>query len=325
MNTPHTLRLGAHVSAAGGLVHAIARIRSLDGTAAQVFTRNQRTWRHKPLTREETEAFRVARAAWGPWPVFAHAAYLINLASPKPDVRVNSVAALAREVTRCAVLGLEGVVLHPGSPGMSGAAEDGTVAAASEIVARGLDEALAQAEAWLAGGEGHADVAELRPGVTVDSLSILLENTAGAGAALGSRFEELGVIISASRRRERLAVCLDTCHAFAAGYDMRDVAAVAATVSALEEGLASVGGLDRLALAHLNDSREGLGEHKDRHAAIGAGAIVAAGFAAVLANPALRRVPMVIETPKAEKQGAKPESPDLLDMENLETLRRLAA
>ncbi|MFW5734441.1 MAG: deoxyribonuclease IV [Oceanidesulfovibrio sp.] len=288
--------LGAHMSVAGGLHKAFERIREVDGTALQIFTRNQRTWRDAPMDDAEVALFRAAWSAWGEFPVASHAAYLINLASTKPEVVEKSTASLGREIHRCARLGVPYVVLHPGAPQEAGA-EAGMAA-----VARGLDAAFAFAARDLeTGGEAaHADP------------MVLLEITAGQGSALGATFAELAAIISSADNRARLGICLDTCHAFATGYDV-------ATPSGLErmvEDMDAAGLSERLGFIHLNDSKSPLGSRKDRHAHIGEGEIGLEGFAGVINHSLLRAVPMVIETPKGENLE--------FDHKNLGILRELA-
>lgn len=277
--------LGAHESVAGGLHKAFERIASVDGQALQIFTRNQRQWDAKPIEPDEAEAFKAAWEEWGHPHVVSHAGYLINLASPKADVVTKSRAALRAELERCAALGIGAVVLHPGSHGGQGA--DKGIAA----VAQGLDETLA----------------------AVNGVDILLENTAGQGTGLGISFAELARILGSCRHPERLGICLDTCHAFAAGYGLDSQNGADAMWQEFEHEL----GLDKLRLMHLNDSKGELGAHKDRHEHIGQGRIGTAGFKRLLRDKRLAQLPMVLETHK--------DGPDKLDLDrkNLRTLRGL--
>ncbi|EPR39994.1 endonuclease 4 [Desulfovibrio sp. X2] len=286
--------LGAHMPTAGGLHLAFSHIEAVHGEAMQLFTRNQRQWSAAPISDEEATAF---AAAWATWPfphVFSHASYLINLASPDDALWQRSINALAAELSRCARLGIAWTVLHPGAHVGSG------TEAGIARVAAGLDAALKTADEESGGKTA-------KPGV-------LLENTAGQGTTLGADPEELAAILAASRfgaDDARLAVCWDTCHGFAAGHDLRTSEAWAATSERIEAAF----GLSRLRLVHLNDSMQGLGEHKDRHQHIGEGEIGRAGFAQILNDPRLTALPMCLETPK-EKNLRQ-------DRENLRVLRSL--
>jgi deoxyribonuclease-4 len=282
------LLLGAHMPVSGGLPRAVERIRSLQGTALQIFTRNQRQWREPELTDQAVRDFAAARKAWGGYPVLVHDGYLPNLASPDPKLRQRSIQSVAAELRRCARLDVPWLVTHPGSY------KAGSRAEGAARYAKGLDSVLEESEN--------------------ETVTILLENTAGQGTNLGASFGELAEILAASRHPHRLGLCLDTCHAFAAGYDLRSPGALEATLAELDAAL----GLDRLQALHLNDSKHPLGSRKDRHEHIGEGFVGQAGFAAILAHPRLAGLPMVIETPKGG--GA-----DLLepDRRNLERLRRL--
>jgi len=282
MKTPSFIRkIGAHESVEGGLHTAFERIGRVGGTALQIFTRNQRQWAAAPVSDEEADLFASAWKRWGPHPVASHASYLINLASADQALRERSVTALAEELSRCARLGIPWVVLHPGSAGS--AARDEALARA----AASLDEALARA-------------GELGP-------TILLENTAGQGSGLGAELEELTAIAALSNRPGRIGFCLDTCHAFAAGYDVR-------SREGLDRALARLD-VASLALVHVNDSKGGLGSRLDRHEHIGQGAIGREGFAAIVNHPRLAGLPMILETHK-EKDLA-------LDLVNLAALRSL--
>lgn len=279
--------LGSHMSIAGGLDKAVARIRSVDGTALQIFSRNQRQWKIPPLTNEAVDAFRKAVDQWGGYPVAVHDSYLINMASPDTDKRQRAVATFAEEIRRCARLGVGLLVTHPGSH-LGAGAEQGL---ATYVAA--LDRAIADADC---------------PTVTV-----LLETTAGQGTNLGSTFEELGQIISGSSFKEQLGVCLDTCHAFAAGYGFAPEDDYRRTMDALELSV----GIDRVGLLHLNDSKTPKGARKDRHEHIGKGEIGLEGFSNLVNDPRFSGVPMVLETDKDEKTLEE-------DRQNMATLRALA-
>ena len=281
--------LGAHQSIAGGLHRAFDRIRAVGGESLQIFTANQRQWRVKPPTAEDIRLFAEKWQACGQMPVASHGSYLINLAAADPVAAAKSIAAFADELGRCLQLGLGFVVLHPGSHLGAG------VEAGLEAVARNLDQALEQA------------------GVPATGLKVLLETTAGMGTALGSRFAELGWLLGRSRYAHNLGVCIDTCHIFAAGYDLRDPAAYERTMDELEREV----GLARVHFVHLNDSKKGLGSRVDRHEHIGRGEIGDEGFRLLLNDPRFARHPMTLETPKGDDLAE--------DRDNLARLRGLLA
>lgn len=259
--------LGAHVPTAGGLHHAPAHGRAIDATAIQVFTRNQRQWAAKPLAAEEVAAFRAALAASGVRAVMAHASYLINLASPDPTVLARGREALRAEVERCGALGIPYAVFHPGAH--LGAGEEAGVRA----VAGSLD-----------------DVLQASPRSTVLAL---VEITAGQGSCVGHRFEHLAEVLTRVRSPERVGICLDTCHLFAAGYDIATPRGYERTIAEFDR----VVGLRHLRAMHLNDSRRERGSRVDRHAPIGEGHLGLATFRRLLADERLAEVPKVLETP----------------------------
>ncbi len=279
------LPVGAHHSIAGGMPEAVRRAVETGCRVLQVFVKNSNRWDGRAIGEEEAVAFREAAREARLLSVVAHSSYLINAASGDAPLREKSVRALADELLRCARLGIPALVLHPGSRGES------TVAGGIARVAATLDEAFGRAES---------------------GTRVLLETAAGQGASVGSRFEELRDILAASRHPERLGVCLDTCHVFAAGYDLRTPAAFAATLAAFDRTI----GLDRLEAIHVNDSRKELGCRVDRHAHIGEGAIGKSGFRHLMTEPKLAAVPKFLETPKDEKLD--------FDRRNLARLRRLA-
>jgi deoxyribonuclease-4 len=274
------------MSAAGGPHRAVERIRAVGGRALQLFTRNQRRWDAQPMSPAEARAFAEERARWGPYPVAAHASYLINLASPDPEVAERSAKALAAELERDLALDVPWLVLHPGAHLGAG------VGQGLDRVAANLDRVLAQ----------------------VDGTMVLLETTAGQGTTLGARFEELAGIVARCAFPRRLGVCLDTAHMLAAGYPIRDREGYGRTMAHLEETI----GLERVMLFHLNDSKAGEGSRRDRHEHIGQGELGLEPFRLLLADGRFRSVPMVLETPKGGKDGLA------LDRKNLALLRRLA-
>ena len=273
--------LGAHQSIAGGLHRAFDRILAVGGESLQIFTANQRQWRVKPPAAEEIRLFAEKWQACGQMPVASHGSYLINLAAADPVAAAKSIAAFADELGRCLQLGLGFVVLHPGSHLGAG------VEAGLEAVARNLDQALEQA------------------GVPATGLKVLLETTAGMGTALGSRFAELGWLLGRSRFPHNLGVCIDTCHIFASGYDLRDAAAYERTMDELEREV----GLARVHFVHLNDSKKWLASRVDRHEHIGRGEIGDEGFRLLLNDPRFARHPMTLETPKGDDLAEDRENP----------------
>ena len=277
--------LGAHVSVAGGLAQGPARGRELGCGAIQIFLKNQRQWAAPPLDRRTVREFRAARRRAGIPHAFAHGSYLVNLATPVPGAWRQAVDTFTDELQRAEALGLACLVVHPGSH-MGAGRETGL-----DAVARAVDEALAQTPR-----------ARVR---------VALENTAGGGNALGGTFEDLAGIIGRVRRSERVGVCLDTCHLFVAGYDIRTAAGYAAAM----ERCALTVGLGRVLAFHLNDASAPLGSALDRHEHIGRGRLGLRPFRLLLNDARFARAPKVLETPK------DPEP--LADLKNLATLRRL--
>jgi deoxyribonuclease-4 len=277
--------LGAHQSIAGGLHRALERAQSLGCEAVRIFTRSARQWASRPLGEDDVRAFAAARAETGIGAVLAHDSYLFNLAAPDEALRRRSVRELIAELERCERLRIGWLVVHPGAH--CGAGEDAGLRAA----ARSLDEVLGACAGFTA--------------------TIALENTAGQGTQIGWRFEQLARLCAATRRGHRLRVCLDTEHAFAAGYDLRTAAGYAATVGSLAETV----GIDRVAAFHLNDAKCDLGGRLDRHEHIGAGRLGVRAFRRLLRDSRFHGLPMCIETPKG---------PDLTeDRRNLDLLRSL--
>ncbi len=276
--------LGAHESVSKGLHYAFERINKVGGESLQIFTRNQRQWRPKPLTEEEIDSYLESWQQCHKMIVASHASYLVNLASGKPELRKKSIETFVEELRRCHQLSIPYVVLHPGSH-----TGDGVEVGLDRFVGA-LDEAIDQAES--------------------DAM-ILVETTAGQGTGLGSSFHELGSIRDRSRFQDKIGVCLDTCHIFAAGYDIRSVEAYQMTMQEFDREI----GLAHLHFFHLNDSKKDLGSRVDRHEHIGQGCIGLTGFTHLLNDPRFQNHPMTLETPKGD---------DLLeDTENLRTLRNL--
>lgn len=284
-----TLLLGAHMSIAGGVSKAVERAAAYDMTALQIFTRTARGWEAPPLTDEEADRFAARLAASTVRAVVAHASYLLNPASPDAALRRKSERGLADELTRCERLGVPWLILHPGSHRGTGAAEGARRAGRS--LRRVLD-----------------DTAGYRAG-------ILVENCAGQGDTIGDTFREVGEILGHAGDGDRLGACLDTCHAFATGYDLRDDAGWARARRELSREV----GLRRVRAVHVNDSKRPLGSRVDRHEGIGLGEMGLAPFRRLLADPTLARRPLILETPKSDRDGED------LDARNLRVLRGFSA
>ncbi|MFT4037528.1 MAG: deoxyribonuclease IV [Thermomicrobiales bacterium] len=281
--------LGAHMSIEKSHALAIDRAAAFDMTALQIFTKNASRWVAKPIDPAAAETFREKRAASNLGFVVAHDSYLINMASPDDALWEKSLAAFGDELARCQQLGVPYLVTHPGAH--MGTGVDTGVAR----VAEGMNRLFA----------------EEPENPTV----VLLETTAGQGTTLGRSFEELAGIIDQVEDKDRVAVCFDTCHVFAAGYDLRTPETYQETMRQFDEII----GLDRLVTFHLNDSKKGLGLRTDRHAHIGEGEIGLEGFRLLLTDPRFADTPGVLETPKDEDQE------ELGDTRNMRTLRELAA
>ena len=269
--------IGAHVSQAGGLVHAVERGVERGCESIQIFNQSPRMWRPSAYRDEDVAAFREAMAASPIDAVLIHAVYLLNVASEDPDIRSKSLASLTHSLRVGQAIGASAVILHPGS------AKQGDVGEAIARAGAAIGEALAESE----GCELH------------------LENTAGAGGTLGRSFEELAQLIEAasagvsSRQAQRLGVCLDSCHLLASGYDIRSVKGMASMLRQATRLL----GRGRVRSLHLNDSQTPLGSNRDRHANIGRGELGEEGCMAFLSAPGLQRLPCVLETPGEKRSG----------------------
>ncbi|HET6749300.1 MAG TPA: deoxyribonuclease IV [Actinomycetes bacterium] len=260
------MRVGAHVSVAGGLHQAVGNARAVGCESLQVFVSNARGWAPPPVDPAGDERFRADLAEAGLGPLFVHAPYLVNFASASPVTRERSCQVVAATLAKAASIGAAGVVVHAGQALASGRAAG--LAATREALLP-----LADAAAGLAGPD------------------LVLELTAGTRGALAARFEEMAELLAACGHHPRLKVCMDTCHAQAAGYDLGDPTGA---VKALDELFATLGG--RVVLVHANDSRDPVGAGRDRHCPIGAGTIGDQGFAAILAHPGLATLPVITET-----------------------------
>jgi deoxyribonuclease-4 len=288
------MRLGAQMSAAGGLYKAFARGDEAGCDSMLVFTKSNRQWNAKPITAEDIEKYREAAKEYAHiHPVAVHASYLINIASPDEGLWEKSYQALKDEVERAAAFDIPLLTFHPGSF-MSSDEQAGM-----DNIARGLRRLLAEA-------------AESCPNVTV-----CVETMAGQGTNIGRSFEQLAYILSGVSENERLGVCFDTCHVFAAGYDIRTPEAYAETMDAFDKTI----GLDKIKCFHLNDSKHELGSNRDRHEHIGQGHIGKSGFANFVNDSRWADHPAHLETPKTEEDEDGNEIE--MDPVNLKTLRDL--
>jgi deoxyribonuclease-4 len=277
--------LGAHMSIGGGAHMSIQRARSINCTAMQIFVKNNMQWFARPLEKVEIAAFLNHAQRGELLSIFAHANYLINLAATNPQFHANSLRALSEELLRAHQLELPFLVLHPGAH--LGAGEE-----------TGLEKIVASID------RVFAKIPKIKT-------RIALETTAGQGSCLGHRFEHIAHIIENVRQPERLCVCLDTAHIFAAGYDIGNEASTRKTFREFNRVI----GLDRLAALHLNESKTARGSRVDRHEHIGKGQIGLDAFRFIMRDRRFRKIPKVLETPK-EKNLAE-------DVANLKTLRDL--
>ena len=287
----NALLVGAHMSIAGGTHLALERGRDAGCRAVQMFLKNSNQWDAKPLTDADRELFMERRQRCGIIAVIAHGSYLINLASPDEALRQKSLDAFVEEMSRAQFLGIPHLVLHPGAH--KGAGIDAGVTRTVESLNRAFDRSFSGSNA-------------AAPAVTV-----LLETMAGQGSILGSRFEELADILEQVDARDRVGVCFDTAHVFAAGYDLRTRETYEATMSEFDRLI----GIERIRVIHLNDSRRELGGRVDRHHHIGEGRIGTDAFSFIVNDPRFAAIPKILETPK----GTNGEE----DPRNLATLRSL--
>lgn len=269
----------------GGLHTGLITGKAIGCTAVQLFTANPRQWQSAPLAEDAVRAFRETQEATDLCFICAHASYLINLAATDEALR-RSRDTFRAELERARQLAIPWVVVHPGA--YAGRREEDAIACLVESLRQILEETDAQR----------------------CPVGIALETTAGQGSALGWRFEQIGAVLQALGEHPRLGVCMDTCHIFAAGYDLRDAAGYAATMAAFDAHV----GIARLKVIHANDSKKPLGSRVDRHAHIGEGEIGAQGFVPLLQDTRLADIPILLETPEARKMHAV----------NLQRLRRLA-
>lgn len=277
-----TRRIGAHVSISGGVEKAVERQEEAQGNCGQIFAGSPRTWKVSEYEEEKGEEFQELRDGEDQNPYVIHSTYLVNLATPKDDLFEKSLTCLQSELDAANNLGVEYVVFHPGAHTGSGR-ENGI-----ERIAEGIDE---------------LDIPE--------NVTLLLENTAGKGTTLGKSMGELREMIKkAETDEENIGVCIDTCHAHAAGYDLVNEEGFQDFLQEIEEDL----GLDKVEVLHLNDSKDGKGSEKDNHEHIGEGNIGEEGFRNVINSEKLIEKPMVLETPVGDEKGYR---------ENIEKLRSL--
>jgi deoxyribonuclease-4 len=281
--------LGCHLSISGGLERVFEQAEALRINALQIFSHNARSWRMEELAPAQAERFRARWRRSNVKYIVIHTVYLINLASPQEELYRRSIEAVVAELERAATLGIPQVNMHIGAH-----------------VGMGLEWGLQRARA------GLKEILERTKGLGV---KLLLENTAGEGTVLGSRFAELAYLLEGGG--ESLGVCFDTCHGFAAGYDIATGAGLEETLKELELHL----GRERLSLIHLNDSQYKRGSHRDRHEHIGEGKIGPAGFANIVNHPKLRDLPFILETPKLPQEKERLDSD--ADGMNLERIRQL--
>ncbi len=263
--------IGAHVSIAGGIENAPLRAGEIGANAFAMFTKNQRQWKGPALEQSSIEAFKKNCAAGGfsPEHILPHDSYLINLGSPEPDKLERSRRAFIDEMQRTESLGLTKLNFHPGSH-LKVIDEEQCLETIADSVNRALD--------------------------ATENVTAVLENTAGQGSNLGHTFDQLAFIINRIQDKSRIGVCLDTCHLFAAGYDIRSEQAVSDTFALFDASI----GLEYLAGMHLNDAKLDLKSRRDRHESIGKGKIGLDGFAAVIRYPATADIPLILETPEPE-------------------------
>ncbi|WP_319559917.1 deoxyribonuclease IV [Marispirochaeta sp.] len=264
--------IGAHVSAAGGVFNAPGNALEIGANAFALFTKNQRQWKSKPLSGKEISSFKTALKESGisPEHVLPHDSYLINLGNPDPEKRKKSLDAFVDELERVEQLGLQLLNFHPGS-GLQEVDEESCL----KLIAESMNEAISRTK----------------------SAVLVIENTSGQGSAVGYRFEHLARLIERVDKKERVGVCLDTCHSFAAGYDFRSPGAYASTMAEFD----AVVGFAWLKGMHLNDAKSAFGSRVDRHASLGAGNIGWEGFRNIMQDHRTDGIPLILETIEPER------------------------
>lgn len=264
------LLIGAHMSASGGAYNALLKGHKINATTIQLFTNNQKQWRNREIPQEELDKWNKALSETGIQSIMSHSSYLINLGSPKPELLQKSRKAFGEEIERCKMLDLTYLNFHPGAA--TGSTEEECL---DKIV-----ESLLECEALLENS----------------SLRLLLETTAGQGTSVGHKFEHLSYIIEKVKNKIAIGVCIDTCHIFAAGYDLRDQKAFNETLALFEQII----GLEHLYAFHLNDSLKEFASRRDRHAPLGKGEIGITAFELLMTDPRTKHLPKYLETPNGD-------------------------
>jgi len=277
--------LGAHTSTSGGVSKSVDLGEKFDFTAMQIFTKNNNRWIQKPLEEKEIEAFKTKLDKSSIRFVVSHDSYLINLCATDKEILKKSRIALIDELERCELLGIPHLNFHPGSH-LGAGEEDGI-----KLIAESINIAHNKTKGY--------------------RVSSMLETTAGQGTAIGYKFEHLQKIIELVEQKERMTVCIDTAHVFAAGYDIKNPKNYKKVIKEFDEFI----GLERLKCFHINDSKKELGSRVDRHEHIGNGFIGLEGFSNIMNDKRLKKIPKILETPKGKEQ--------LEDLENLKVLRGL--
>ncbi len=278
------MKVGCHVSISGGIQYAFERADSLGCESFQIFTQNQRQWKSVEYDKDTIQKFHLERTQhhFNKIPLIAHASYLINLCAQEPEKLEKSRMAFLEELKRCDQLGIAGLVIHPGAHGGKG--EDWGIAVIAESINYALDNYNPQVQ-------------------------MLLETTAGQGTGIGSRFEHLKKIMDLTISKSNVGVCVDTCHIFAAGYDIRSKENWKDTLQKMENSF----GLDQVAVFHLNDSKKEYDSHRDRHAAIGEGFIGAESFKVLMQVERFKEIPGILEVPGG----------DVVFIENIKLLKKM--
>jgi deoxyribonuclease-4 len=277
------VRVGVHVSIAGSVDLAVDRAKKAGCDVFQMFSRNPRGWGFLPLSKESCDTFRSKIRSSDLLPV-DHMPYLPNLASPKSDIYDKSVAALTSELERCSLLGIPYLVTHLGHHLGDG------IAGGRERVVRAINAALEASD---------------------NSVMLLLENTAGEKNSVGSTFEHIRAIMDGINYQNRIGICFDTCHAFAAGYELRTASGIGETITQFDNAI----GIHNLKMIHLNDTKGDLGSRLDRHEHIGMGYLGEGAFRLILHHPVLSALPLICETPVDERRD---------DVGNIEKVRELS-
>lgn len=260
-------RIGAHVSASGGVANAPQNAANIKADAFALFVKNQRQWSAKPLTQKDINDFKsnLSKANIKPKHILAHNSYLINLGHPDEEARAKSFNAFLDEINRCQELGIELINFHPGSH-LKQISEDECL----ELIASQMNSLLERSS----------------------NIKLVIENTAGQGSNLGYKFEHLAALIAMSKDSSRVGVCIDTCHLFASGYDIRDSNSYAQTMAQFDK----IVGYKYLSGMHINDSKGALGSRKDRHDSLGLGLIGKEAFKCIMNDPNIDEIPLILET-----------------------------